>query len=82
MTIKKFTYKGLPREVIVTEDLSDSIKGYDISKFDKEEAKKVWREMAGGIDMEKLTEAEKSVEYAKFTELKSNFRHFKKALMA
>ena len=81
MDIRKFQYKGCTREVIVTEEDSTSIKGYDISKLDKEDVREAWRVKTKDIDMSKLTEEQQKEEYAKMKELMKHFRHFKKAGM-
>ena len=78
MDIRKFNYKGTMREVIVTEEDNSSLKGYDISKLDKEDVKEAWRLKTKDLDMSKLTEEQQKEEYSKLAELMKNFRHFKK----
>jgi hypothetical protein len=81
LTIQKFTYKGTPREVVITEENEESIKGFDISHLDKEDVKEAWRVKTQAIDMSKLTEAEQKEEYEKMRELMATFRHFKRSLI-
>lgn len=79
MTIKKFNYAGKLREVIVYEENDVSIKGADISKFDSEEKRELWRTATKDIDMSQLSEEQQKTEYEKIKDLMSVFRHFKKS---
>jgi hypothetical protein len=78
MEIRKFKYKNSLREVIVTDENSTSLKGYDISHLDKEDVKEAWRVKTKDLDMSKLTEEQQKEEYKKLSELMKCFRHFKK----
>jgi hypothetical protein len=72
MEIKKFTYKGAEREVVVTEDLPNYIKGWDLSKLSESEQKDAARALTKDYDM-----ANYAQEKDKFKHLA--FRNFKKS---
>jgi len=78
MNIKKFMYRGIQREVIVTEEDQKSIRGYDISKIEKEDLRENWRVLTKDIDYSQMTEEQRKEEYKKTNELMKHFRHFKK----
>jgi hypothetical protein len=79
MEVRKFTYNGKPREVIIFEENETSIKGSDITYLDKEELREEWRQKVKDIDISKLTEEQQKEEYQKMKILMGAFRHFKKS---
>jgi hypothetical protein len=73
-----FEYNGKLREVICTEDLGQSLKGYDISYLDEKERTE-WRDKIKDLDLSKLSEEEATAQYNEFKQLMKTFRHFKKS---
>jgi len=79
MEIRKFIYKDVEREVLVTEESDTHLKGYDLSKLDADEKKEIWRTFAKDVDMSQKTEEEAAIEYQKLKEAMLAFRNFKKS---
>jgi hypothetical protein len=71
-------YNGKQRELLITEDLPESLKGYDLSYLEEKERVE-WREKIKDLDLTKLTEEEATQKYNEFKALMKNFRHFKKS---
>ena len=82
LELREFNYKNqkdgkvAKREVIVTEENSTHLAGWDVSKLEKEEQKEIWRNLVKDIDMSKLTEEEQAAEYNKFKSAQLQFRKF------
>jgi len=81
MTVQKFKYKDVDREVLIIKEDADSITGYDLSKLTEEEKKETWRVATKDIDLSQMTEEQAKAEYQKCKEIHGIIRRFKKSAM-